>query len=68
MVLVTQGPPAVIGLLMNAICDKLKADYYLEGEAKRMAHSFFAVAVMDDSIACKMDLSTLTAELQTPLA
>ena len=68
MGLVTQGPPTVIGLLMNVICDKLKADYCLEGEAKLMAHSFFAVAVMDESTACRMDLSPLTAEIQTPLA
>ena len=32
---------------MNVIGDKLKADYFLEGEAKRKAHSFLALAVMD---------------------
>lgn len=35
----TRGLPAVIRLPMNVICDKLKADYFLEGEAKRLAPS-----------------------------
>lgn len=39
MGLVTQGLPTAIRLLMNVICDKLKADYFLEGEAKRLAPS-----------------------------
>lgn len=39
MGLVTHGLPIVICLLMNVICDKLKADYFLEGEAKRLAPS-----------------------------
>lgn len=37
--LVTWGLPIVIRLLMNVICDKLKADYFLEGEAKHLAPS-----------------------------
>lgn len=39
MALVTRGLPAVIRLPMNVICDKLKADYFLKGEAKRLAPS-----------------------------
>lgn len=39
MGLVTRVVPAVIRLLMNVICDKLKADYFLKGEAKRLAPS-----------------------------
>lgn len=38
----TWGFPTVIRLLINVICDKLKADYFLEGEAKRLAPSPFA--------------------------
>ncbi|KAK9521097.1 hypothetical protein VZT92_020934 [Zoarces viviparus] len=39
MGLVTRGLPAAIRLLMNVICDKLKADYFVKGEAKRLAPS-----------------------------
>lgn len=39
MGLATRGLPVVIRLLMNVICDKLKADYFLEGEAKHLAPS-----------------------------
>ena len=31
---VARGPCKAIHLLMNVICDKLKADYFLEGEAE----------------------------------
>lgn len=41
MALVTQGLATVIRLLMNVICDKLKADYFLLGEAKHLAPSPF---------------------------
>lgn len=34
---VTRGIPTVIRLLMNVICDKLKADYFLEGAAQHLA-------------------------------
>lgn len=37
MGLVTRGPSTAIRLLMNVICDKLKADYFLEGEAESLA-------------------------------
>lgn len=33
----TQGLPTAICLCINVICDKLKADYFLEEEAKRLA-------------------------------
>lgn len=39
MGLVTRGLPTASRRLMNVICDKLKADYFLEGEAKRLAPS-----------------------------
>ncbi len=42
MDLVAQGLPTAIRLLMNVICDKLKADYFLDGEAKHLAPSFLA--------------------------
>lgn len=39
MGLVIRVLPIVIRLLMNVISDKLKADYFLEGEAKHLAPS-----------------------------
>lgn len=39
MGLVTRGLPTVICPLMDVIWDKLKADYFMEGEAKRLAPS-----------------------------
>lgn len=33
----TRGLPTAIRLCINVICDKLKADYFLEGEAERLA-------------------------------
>lgn len=39
MGLATRGLPTAIRLLINVICDKLKADYILEGEAKRLSSS-----------------------------
>lgn len=33
----TRGLPTAIRLCINVICDKLKADYFLEEEAERLA-------------------------------
>lgn len=35
----TRGLPTAIRLLINVICDKLKADYFLEAEGKCLAPS-----------------------------
>lgn len=77
MSLVTQGLPIVIHLLMNVICDKLKADYILEGEAKRMAlsssasgdglvHSLHYGPIPTESLA--MDAMGLSASYQDAIS
>lgn len=47
MGLATRGLPTAIRLLINVICDKLKADYFREGEAKRLSPPAPSLAVMD---------------------